>query len=451
MRILLINPWVYDFAAYDEWMKPLGLLYIGAFLENFGYHVSLINCMDRHHPLLKKKFGKRASINRKYDCGKFFGEVVEKPEPLKDVPRNYKRYGITPDIFEEEIRKIESPDIIGVSSGMTYWYPGVFEVVKKVKLLFPRVPILLGGVYATLCAQHAKRFSGADYVIEGRGEVKVLKIVDNFAGVTRDYSVISNELDELSYPAYHLMQRVYSVSMLTSLGCPFHCSYCASKILQPVFYQRSPENVIEEIDYYTRRFEVKDIAFYDDALLVNPETHIVPILDSIIERFKNIRFHTPNGLHIRYINRKIAKNLFQANFKTIRLSLETSHFERQKDSCYKTSNQDLMEAVDNLKIAGYKGQDIQIYIMIGLPGQNFKEIMDTIKFVHSLKVKIYLVEFSPIPGTEEYKKAVRGYNFNKDEPLLQNNSIFPMQTEDMNRKKFWEIKNYATRLNANLG
>lgn len=48
MKILLINPWIYDFAAYDLWMKPLGLLYIAGFLEESGYDVSLINWMDRH-------------------------------------------------------------------------------------------------------------------------------------------------------------------------------------------------------------------------------------------------------------------------------------------------------------------------------------------------------------------------------------------------------------------
>ncbi|MCD6317931.1 radical SAM protein [Candidatus Aerophobetes bacterium] len=450
MRILLINPWIYDFAAYDEWMKPLGLLYIGAFLEKFGYHIFLINCMDRHHPLLKKKFGKRASTNRKYDCGKFFEEAIKKPKPLKNVPRKYKRYGITPDIFEEELRKIEPPDIIGVSSGMTYWYPGAFEVIRRVKLLFPGVPVVLGGIYATLCSQHARKFSGADYVIEGRGEIKILKIVDELAGVKRDYSLISNELGKLPYPAYYLMKRVYSVSMITSLGCPFRCSYCASKILQPVFYQRSPGNVIEEIDYYTQRFGVKDIAFYDDALLVNPEGHIFPILDLIIRRVKDVRFHTPNGLHIRYINQKLAKKLFQANFKTIRLSFETSNPKRWKDSCYKVSNQDLMRTVDNLKMVGYRDKDIQVYVMVGLPGQSFKEIMDTVKFVHKLKVKINPVEFSPIPGTEEYKKAVRDYGFPSDEPLFQNNSIFPMQTKDMDYSKFWEMKNYITKLNSDL-
>ncbi|NQS89959.1 radical SAM protein, partial [Patescibacteria group bacterium] len=168
------------------------------------------------------------------------------------------------------------------------------------------------------------------------------------------------------------------------------------------------------------------------------------------EPLKNVRFHTPNGLHIRYMNQKLAKRLFQANFKTIRLSFETSNPKKQRDSCYKTSNQDLIRAVDSLKTAGYKGQDIGVYIMIGLPNQDFEEIIDTIDFVHTLKVKINPVEFSPVPETEEYKRAVRDYNFNEDEPLLQNNSIFPMQTKGMNYKKFWKIKNIISELNSNL-
>jgi len=48
MKIVRINPWIYDFAAYDLWMKPLGLLYIAGFLEESGYDVSLINWMDRY-------------------------------------------------------------------------------------------------------------------------------------------------------------------------------------------------------------------------------------------------------------------------------------------------------------------------------------------------------------------------------------------------------------------
>jgi len=451
MKILLINPWIYDFAAYDEWMKPLGLLYIASFLEKFGYYVFLINCMDRHHPALKKRFGDRLPRDRSFDRGKFFGEVVEKPTPLKGVPRRYRRYGITPDIFEEELKKVGRPDLVGVTSGMTYWYPGVFEVIKRVKLLFPKVPVVLGGIYATLCGDHARKFSGADYVIRGRGELRILKIADELAGIKRNYSKISVELDELPYPAYHLMGKVRSVSMLTSLGCPFKCSYCASRLLQPILRQRKPEKVIEEINYYVSRFGVKDIAFYDDALLINPKKHIIPILDMIMkENFGDVRFHTPNGLHIRYIDKELAERLFQANFKTIRLSFETSNPERQKNSCYKASNYDLIRAVENLKMAGFQDKDIEVYVMMGLPGQSLEEVLTTIEFVHHLKAKINIVEFSPIPGTEEWERAVRDYKLDPDEPLLQNNSIFPTREKDMDFERFWQVKNYAAQLNSTL-
>ena len=450
MKILLINPWIYDFAAYDLWTKPLGLLYIASFLEEFGYDVSLINCMDRHHPDLRKNFGEKLPRDRKYDCGKFFGQEVEKPEPLKNVPRKYRRYGITPDIFEAEFRKISPPDLIGVTSGMTYWYPGVFEVIREVKSFFPDVPVVLGGVYATLCHQHAREFSGADYIIKGKGELEFLKLADKIAGIKRNCSSASNREDELPYPAYHLMSRVKSVSLMSSLGCPFRCTYCASRLLQPVFYQRRPLKVIQEIDYFTHNFGVKDFAFYDDALLVNPERHIGPILDMIIKRFKEIRFHTPNGLHARYIDQGLARRLYRANFKTIRLSFETSDLKRQKDSGDKVSNQDLIRAVENLKTAGYRPCEIEVYVMIGLPGQSLKEIMDTIEFVHRLKVKIRVVQFSPIPGTKEYERAVTDYGINGDEPLLQNNSIFPMQTKKMDCEKFFQIKNLVAELNCGL-
>ena len=48
---------------------------------------------------------------------------------------------------------------------MTYWYPGVFEAIKIIKESLPRVPVVLGGKYATLCYDHAVNYSGADYVI----------------------------------------------------------------------------------------------------------------------------------------------------------------------------------------------------------------------------------------------------------------------------------------------
>lgn len=92
-------------------------------------------------------------------------------------------------------------------------------------------------------------------------------------------------------------------------GCPFKCSYCASPVLNhDCFVQTKTEKVLRVIDYLTKELGIEEIAFYDDALLVNAEKHIVPLLEEIIKKCKReIRFHTPNGLHVRFIDVKIAE------------------------------------------------------------------------------------------------------------------------------------------------
>jgi len=443
MNVLLVNPWIYDFAAYDLWLKPVGLLKIASFLERFGYRVHIVNCLERNHPLLKKKYN--FFSQREFDCGKFFSQEVEKPILLKDIPRKYKRYGIPPDIFEEELSKVPLPLLaVGITSGMTYWYPGVFEVIGKIKERFPSVPIVLGGIYATLCPEHARKLSGADYVVKGRGEISFLKILDGICGIRRDYSKIHLEKeDERTIPSYHLLRDVKSVAMLTSRGCPLRCSYCASHLLEEKFIQYPPEKVIAEIEYYVEKLKVKDIAFYDDALLLNPERHIIPILEKVIKKFKGkVRFHTPNGLHTRFVDRKIAKLFYAAGFKTIRLSFESVCPKIQKTSCNKVTESDLLEAIKILVNAGYKRKDIGVYIMVGLPEQTLEEVMQTVKFVLKEGVTLKIAEFSPIPGTAEFKKALEKTSLPLDkEPLLQNNSTFFLWNKNITLNDLLRIKN----------
>lgn len=448
MNILLVNPWIYDFAAYDLWMRPLGLLYIASFLEQFGHRVSLINCLDRHDSLLKERYGDRLPANRAYDCGKFFSQEVEKPAPLRGIPRKYRRYGIPADIFDEYLSKIPVPELIGITSGMTYWYPGVFEVIRRLKKKFPGVPVVLGGIYASLCYEHALHGSGADYVVRGRGEIPLLKIVDKMEGESRNYANIE-EMDEI-IPAYHLLPKVKSVAILTSRGCPFSCSYCASHLLEPHFKQRSTESVVNEIDEYVRKFNLKDVAFYDDALLVNASEHIIPLLRKITEKFPDLRFHTPNGLHVRYLTGEVANLFWRANFKTIRLSFESSNPVRQKDSSGKVTTDEFLEAIDNMVSAGFKKENLETYIMIGLPSQSIDEVMESIQFAHGAGVKVKIVQFSPIPGTLEFKRALQDCPSLLREPLLHNNSIFPQWARTISYEQLWKIKNLTQKLNQKL-
>jgi len=46
-KVLLVNPWIYDFAAYDYWLKPVGLLYIASLLNKLGVETVLLDLLDR--------------------------------------------------------------------------------------------------------------------------------------------------------------------------------------------------------------------------------------------------------------------------------------------------------------------------------------------------------------------------------------------------------------------
>ena len=124
-RLLLINPWIYDFAAYDLWIEPLGLLYIAGLLRENGYRISLIDCLDRWHPKLLQLQGLQHPAGKEDGRGKFYREEVDKPPAVKHIPRRYSRYGITPQMFKQELENTDPPDLVLMTSGMTYWYPGV--------------------------------------------------------------------------------------------------------------------------------------------------------------------------------------------------------------------------------------------------------------------------------------------------------------------------------------
>jgi hypothetical protein len=69
--------------------------------------------------------------------------------------------------------------------------------------------------------------------------------------------------------------------------------------------------VVEEIAYWHKEYSVLDFAFYDDALLIDAEDHIMPILEGVMTQGIDVRFHTPNALHIRPLSKEVARMLFQ--------------------------------------------------------------------------------------------------------------------------------------------
>ena len=438
--ILLINPWIYDFAAYDSWIKPLGLLYIASFLLKNGYEVNLIDCLDPLHPEIKNETRITLPRRKSSGHGKYPKENIHKPEALKNISRRYNRYGITPRIFKEALTRCKRPDMIIITSMMTYWYPGVFEVIRMVRDVIPSVPIILGGNYVTLCPEHASR-SGADFTISGEGERHIPKLLKDIFGEDPSFMPDFNDLDSYPYPALELISCKDQFPILTSRGCPYRCTYCASHLLNNNFRRRDPLKVVDEITFWNKSFGIRHFSFYDDALLVNPEEMAIPMLREIIRRQLSCQFHCPNGLHLREITEELGSLMFHAGFRTIRFGFETVNLKRQAETGGKVSNEELRKAVIHLKKAGYQTREIGVYLLCGLPDQTASEVRDSIHYVLSCGAKPIIAEYSPIPGTALWDASVQASSYDiTGEPLYHNNSLLPCQGEQLTLEMYRELK-----------
>jgi radical SAM superfamily enzyme YgiQ (UPF0313 family) len=233
--------------------------------------------------------------------------------------------------------------------------------------------------------------------------------------------------------------------MLTSWGCPYHCTYCASHRLQPAFVRRKPSDVVVEIEACVQN-GIRDFAFYDDALLLDAERHIIPILEGVLARGLPTRFHTPNGLHAGGISPHLAQLMRQTGFSTVRLSLETIDPARQRDTGGKVTTSAFEQAVAHLKAAGFGSRELAAYILAGLPDQPLSEVEETVRFVHQLGVQARLALFSPIPGTPDGDRALSA----DADPLLHNNTVYPYLVGDEYVQALQRVKQLAKEGNTAL-
>jgi radical SAM superfamily enzyme YgiQ (UPF0313 family) len=328
---------------------------------------------------------------------------------------------------------------------MTYWYPGVQETISVIKEIFPHVPIILGGIYASLCHDHAVINSGSDRVVTGSGEEKIVKIAGNYTNFSGTGYLEPGDLDTYPYPAFELQGTIGYIPLLTSRGCPFACKYCASHFLNPKRMTRSPEYVVEEIKYWYEKHGVIDFVFYDDALLVNAENHAIPILEGIINEKQNVRFHTPNAVHISQITKKVARLLFQAGFKTLRLGLETVLFEKRHELDQKLTEKEFKKAISCLLEAGFNRDMLGAYLMVGLPGQDMKSIEASIQTVKHNGITPVLAYYSPIPHTALWNQAVNSSRYDlESDPVFTNNAILPCQQAEFSWENISYLKSLAT-------
>ena len=137
---------------------------------------------------------------------------------------------------------------------------------------------------------------GADYVLLGEGEATLVELLDHLTGksLTALDSILGlvyvsaegpqqnprrpdmHDLDALPFPAWDLVDipsyrsiwqerhGYFSMNMVTTRGCPFHCNWCAKPIWGQRYNTRSPENVAAEMSWLRENYQPDHIWFADD-------------------------------------------------------------------------------------------------------------------------------------------------------------------------------------------
>jgi radical SAM superfamily enzyme YgiQ (UPF0313 family) len=186
------------------------------------------------------------------------------------------------------------PDIVGITSVTPSIYQA-YQVAKIAKSIRNDCKVIVGGPHATfLPDQTLRECKYIDIIVRGEGEETIRELIEAFEkggwervkGITfrKGNFIASNEprpfikdIDEILFPSWDLLPmdkyqfcgQSYA-SMLTSRGCPFNCSFCASSRLFGGFWRgRSPENVVEEIRILHEKFGIENIEFVDDTFTLD--------------------------------------------------------------------------------------------------------------------------------------------------------------------------------------
>jgi len=412
MKVLLVNPPIYDFTAYDFWLRPYGMLRVAGLMRHqcdLGFFDFLIS-----------------SPRDAWGRGWFESCEVAKPECLKDIPRRFRRFGRRRSEFRAFLQS-ESFDAVLVQTTMTYWYPGIKEVIEDVRLLQPAAKIVIGGIYATLCADHARSLD-VDLVVEGSDLAPLWRLLS-----------IEPKSEVAFWPAQKAKVGVIKITE----GCPLRCTYCSAPLLWREFSIRPTAACLHELQQMISA-GLSNIAFYDDALLFRAEEALTPFLEKVIQCRLPVQFHTPNALHARFMSPELARLMIKAGFRSFYFGLESGSEQWQRSTGGKVYPEEFAAAVECTRRAG--AEYIASYVIVGHPDSDDQQLQYSIRFAHQCGTRVILSEFSPIPGTIDGVRSEKWVD--PKEPLSHNKTAFTIRRLGVDYLD--KLKKLSRSLNAQL-
>jgi anaerobic magnesium-protoporphyrin IX monomethyl ester cyclase len=187
----------------------------------------------------------------------------------------------------------------------------------------------------------------------------------------------------------------YSVNMVSTRGCPFHCNWCAKPIWGQQYAIRSPASLAEEMALVKRLLEPDHVWFADDIFGLRPQW--VPELAREIEaRDAHIPFMIQSRVDL--MTETAVAGLARAGCVEVWLGAESGS-QKILDAMDKgTSIAKIHEARRRLKAAGIKAC---FFLQFGYPGETFEDVLSTVRLVReTLPDDIGVSVSYPLPGTK---------------------------------------------------
>ena len=377
-RVLLVVPPVHvaelglrDFDLDPVTNFPLALLKMATKYRNEGFQVGLL---DGFFPSrgVGGKPGQRSRIERRAPCGNFEHERLS---------RSIHRVGLTSEQIEARLLAMPS-DIsrVLISSIFTYSWQTTWEMVRLCKKHLPNAEVVIGGIYPTLCPDHAAQ-SGADEVVSG----PVAEIAEQWI-----------DLD--------LWQRFggRQMSLKSTYGCVNKCSYCAVGQLEGRFRTLDSRSMIEQLELYIDR-GLRELHFWDSDLLGDLD-HLHQVLDFLISSRRNLSVSVPSGFSLLRFDQAIAAKMRQAGFDHIIIPLETTREDKLREFRRRHLSRRFEDAVESALAAGFPPERVNSVIMVGYPGQTSEDVLADLAAVVRTGTTIDIRVYTPIPGTDDYER-----------------------------------------------
>lgn len=442
MKILLIDPPFYRFIGYYNRYFPLGLAYLAAVLRKEGHEV-LIYDVDCNVNPSKMDF---ASLEESY------------PLYLKSLDDSHP-------IWKEMRERINyfKPDIVGITVWTTF-AASSFKIAALCKKYNKTMPVVAGGPHITIkCDEVMNICPDVDVLIRGEGEETFLELVEKLDGrdevkveglrkikgisyrqngkVTHnpDREFIQN-LDTIPFPARDLLlnKTTYNSEdmglLITSRGCPYNCSYCATGIWQRKIRYRSIDNIVEEIKLVINAYGTNQFTIKDDSFTVNRK-RVLEFCDKLIK--ENLDINWDCNTRVDLVDGELLKKMKAAGCNGIKVGIETGNERVLKLINKRTTLSQAREAARLFRKVGIHWTG---YFMIGLPSEIKEEIYQTLNFMKELKPDFAsLSVYEPFPGTDLFKIGIEKGLVQSQRTLEDFYNISP---------KYYYVKNINRRVDT---